>query len=373
MTVFTTSLKRIFKVPMNWAALAAFPLIIAILLSLIMQSDEAVSVDDLNNVSMLQFGITDNDNTVMSAMLANQLSLRYNIVEVAEEDITARLTEQQIFWILKIKEGYEQDVLNKNTELASLEGYSLTMSDVSALGSQSAESITRALMLLGTNDQAVLSAWAEAAKVDVNITAAGDNWELAAFFFGFFGFISLFTAYFVIKTLLEDKRLGMPDRVGVLPISSRSYLTQGAIAAFAATEIMVVLSVLVTVLVAGMFPNILWLFLLLSLYNLFSVSFVLAITSIMRDLGSVSVFISMFATVTSMLGGLWWPIDFMPEFMQRIGWFMPAYWFGEGLRNIQQEIDFKGFIMPLLFLAGFTVVTLLIGGFKKVQKMDEDD
>jgi len=366
MIVFLTTLKRIFGQPANWVSVMLFPVLCYVLIS-ITTGDDAVT--DVISTTM-SFGIVDNDNTAMSEALANQLGLRYNIVEVDEADVSAVLIDQFVPWILFIKDGYEQDVLAGNTGLLSLESYSLNISEMSALGSLTAENITRALMILGTNDEAALAAWAEAAQVEFKLTQGNDVWPIIAQWLAMFGYISIFTAYFVIKTLLDDKRFGMPDRVGVLPISSRSFLMQGTLAAFLTTEITVVLTLVSLSVSIGTIPNVLLLFFLMSLLNLFSVSLILTITSIVKTLGGASVAMAMISTLMAMLGGLFWPIELVPEFMQKVAWFTPGYWFGEGLRNIQ-NITFEGFVMPMLFLLGFTVVTLLIGGFKKVQKMDE--
>jgi ABC-2 type transport system permease protein len=368
MTVFLTTIKRILGQQINWLFILLFPVLCFILVSLTTISEDETQA---SAVSMsLSLGVADNDNTVLSKTLANQLGLRYNIIEVDETEIAANLTQQNFPWILLIKEGYEQDILAGNTALTTLEGYSLTVSDASALGSAAAEAITRSLMILGTNDEAVISEWQESSQITVEIAKVNDNWRAISQWLSMFGFISILTAYFVIKTLLDDKKHGMPDRVGILPLSSRKYLLQGTLAAFIATEIAVALTLVALWLALGTIPNVLLMFLLLSLFNLFAVSLVLSITSIAKSLASASVAMTMIATLLSMLGGLFWPLEIVPDIMKKIAWFTPGYWFGEGLQNVR-EPSLENFGIPLLFLFGFTVVTLLIGGMKKVQKMED--
>jgi ABC-2 type transport system permease protein len=119
----------------------------------------------------------------------------------------------------------------------------------------------------------------------------------------------------------------------------------------------------------GPIDNVLAIFLMMSLFNLFAVSLVLALSSVIKTFVAISVAISMIATLLSMLGGLFWPLEFVPDIMVKIAWFTPSYWFNQGLRNVG-DITFEGFVMPILFLLAFTVVTLLIGGFKRVQKLE---
>lgn len=364
MTIFLMSLKRILKQPLNWVFILLFPSIFAV----VMFSSSQGS-NELNNSTDVEFvfGVADQDNSALSQALVNQLKVRYNVNELNEEDISAALTDSEVPWVLLIRQGYGRDVLAGKSP--ALESYSLTVSDVSALGSVTAENITRALMLLGSDDPKTLAAWEDASRVDVTVLE-GDHWGLMAFWLGFYGYVSIFTAYFIIKTLLDDKRHGMPDRLGVLPATRRMVLFQGTCAAFLATELTAALMLTVIGWQLGTIPHVLHMFLLLSLYNLFSVGMVLAITSVAKDLGAASVAMTMIATTFSMLGGLFWPLEFVPEFMQRIAWFSPGYWLSRGLANIQ-EITFEGFGMPVLFLLGFTAVVMLLGGWGKVQKMED--
>ena len=364
MTIFITVLKRILKQPVNWAFILLFPVVFTVLIAASL-SGEAVSNDDVT--AGMRFGVADQDNSRLSQTLVRQLEKRYNIQELAEEDISAALTDSEIPWALLIREGYGRDVLSGRAP--ALEGYSLTVSDISALGNVSAQNITRALILLGSDDTDALSAWEMASNVDVTVLPV-DTWSTTAQWFGMYGFVAIFTAYFIIKTLIEDKRRGMPDRLGVLPQAPRNIMIQGTFAAFLVTEGTAALLMLTLRLQIGEIPNTANLFALLSLYNLFTVGMVLAIVSILSDLGAASVVMTMLSTIFAMLGGLFWPLDMVPEFMLKLAWFSPGYWLSRGLQNIR-EINFNGFGMPMLFLAAFTVVVMLLGGWRRIQPMEE--
>ena len=364
MTVFLTVIKRILKQPVNWAFILLFPVVFTFLVAGTL-SGEAVSNDDVT--AGMRFGVADQDNTVLSQTLVQQLEKRYTVQELAEEDISAALTDSEIPWALIIREGYGRDVLAGRAPV--LEGYSLTVSDISALGNVSAQNITRALILLGSDDPKALSAWESASDVDVTVLPV-DKWSTTAQWFGMYGFVAIFTAYFIIKTLIEDKRRGMPDRLGVLPQTPIVIMVQGTLAAFIVTEGTAALLMLTLRLQLGAIPNAAHLFALLSLYNLFTVGMVLAIVSILRDLGAASVVMTMLSTVFAMLGGLFWPLDLVPEMMRKLAWFSPGYWLSRGLMNIQ-KINFDGFGMPMLFLSGFTIVVLLLGGWKRIQPLED--
>ena len=360
MTIFTTTLRRILKQPINWVFILLFPVIFTVLLSSADEYDMAVTGDTMDGMS---FGVVDQDGTALSKTLVRALEIRYNVRVFVEEDISAALTDSEVPWVLLIREGFAADILEGRAP--ALEGYSLTLSDVSALGSASAQNITRALLLLGTDDHEKLAAWEDLSRVDASVLR-GDNWGYAAQWLGFYGFVSIFTAYFIIKTLTDDKRGGMPDRLGVSPHSPRKVLIQSTLAGFILTEVTALLLLFVLRWQLGAVPHAVHLFLIMSMYNLFCVGLVQTLVFTLRDLGAASVVMTMVSTVSAMLGGLFWPLDFVPEFMAKLAWFSPGYWLARGLAEIR-IITFEGFGMPILFLAGFTAVVFLLGGRSKVQ------
>jgi len=368
MTVFIMTLKRIFGNTLCLIFLALFPVISFILLSATGEP-EPIEPEDMS-VATIRFGLADDDDTILSRTLADQLALRYNIIEVDSAEISATLIENSdIPWVLLIESGFERDILAGNTNLETLKSHTLAMTDVSAVGSIAAENITRSLMMLGTNDEAVLAQWEQAARIELNFTDIGINLEGLWQWLSMFGFVSILTAYFVIRTLSEDKLKGMPDRIGSLPVAARNYLAQGTLAAFVATQVSVALTVLSLHLVFGEFENSGIIFLMMSMFNLFAVSLVFAIMSLTKTFAGAATAMTMTATLLSMLGGLFWPIEVVPDIMQRIAWFTPGYWYSRGLRYAG-EITFEGFAMPILFMLAFTAVTLLVGGLRRVQKME---
>ncbi|MCL2633006.1 MAG: ABC transporter permease [Oscillospiraceae bacterium] len=366
MTVYTNTLKRIFKIPFNWFFMFLFPVIFLVLISVSISDDEVA--DPLANT--LPFGIVDLDNSSLSKVLIEKLEARFIVLEIAQIDINSTLTEQTVPWILLIPDGYGADITQGNTPV--LEGYSLTITDVSEIGTAYAESITRSLMLLGSDDETILSEWVKTSELTVTTAPKSSDWGLITFWFGFFGFVAIYTAYFVSKTLTDDKKRGMPDRLGVIPASPRKHLISSALAAFTATEISVAALMLVVIVLLGVVPNMFLLFLLLSLFNLFSVCLVLAILSMAKDLGAGSVIVTMTAVIFSMLGGVFWPLDLVPEYMQKAAYFSPGYWLVRGIGGVQ-DISFEGFGMSVLFLTGFTIVAILLGGWKSIQKMEDDN
>lgn len=370
MTIFLLTLKRIFSNKLCFAFLLIFP--VASFLLLNGSAGASRNEEDFADarVQGARFAVVDEDNTILSKALVNGLEVRYNVVMISRDEISETLIENvDISWVLKIEQGFEQDVLAQNTELTTLNSYTLTMTDFAALGELSAQTIARSLMVLGTNDEATISNWQQESNVSLSFSDTGIDLRGLSQWLAMFGFISISTAYFVIRTLSEDKLQGMPDRIGALPVSPRAYLLQGALASFVATQVSVILTLISLHLVFGEVPNGLTVFIMMTMFNLFAVSLVLTVMSLTKTIAVASTVVSMVGTLFSMLGGLFWPLEMVPTIMQRIAWFTPAYWFSRGLQNAG-EITFEGFAMPILFMLAFTIVTILLGGVKRIQKME---
>jgi ABC-2 type transport system permease protein len=102
---------------------------------------------------------------------------------------------------------------------------------------------------------------------------------------------------------------------------------------------------------------------------LLMITFVLAVTALMLALTTLlhnegqARGIGLFLSLTlAPLGGAWWPLDIVPQFMRTVGHLSPVAWVMDGFRSI---IFFGGglgtVIMPLLVLLAMAVVFFAIG------------
>lgn len=102
--------------------------------------------------------------------------------------------------------------------------------------------------------------------------------------------------------------------------------------------------------------------LLMVTFTLAVTALTLALTSLLHNEGQARG-IALFLTLTlAPLGGAWWPLDIVPEFMRTIGHISPVAWVMDGFRSV---IFFGGglgtVIVPLLVLLAMAVVFFAIG------------
>lgn len=70
----------------------------------------------------------------------------------------------------------------------------------------------------------------------------------------------------------------------------------------------------------------------------------------------------------AVVGGLWFPYDFLPSFAQILGKFTPQYWAQQGLQDVMiRGAHFGSVWMTVLILLGFGLLSLIVGAlrFKK--------
>ncbi len=99
------------------------------------------------------------------------------------------------------------------------------------------------------------------------------------------------------------------------------------------------------------------------------VSFSLAITALMLVMASLlrnqsqATGISLFLTLTlAPLGGAWWPLDVVPDWMRTVGHISPVAWAMDGFNSVVfNGGDLSTVIVPVLVLLGMTVIFFVIG------------
>ncbi len=81
-----------------------------------------------------------------------------------------------------------------------------------------------------------------------------------------------------------------------------------------------------------------------------------------RTSAQLTSFSTLAVTVTSALGGLWWPLDVTPVWMQTLAKILPTYWGMNALQDvILRGANFSSILPSTLILIGFGFLFLLVG------------
>lgn len=102
-------------------------------------------------------------------------------------------------------------------------------------------------------------------------------------------------------------------------------------------------------------------FIVLAAFMLVAMGIASAAAGLIRNPQNAGMLNSLIITPTCMIGGCFWPISFMPEYMQRAANFVPQKWAIEAVELLSSGSSLTGVGVPLLILVLMAFVLLIIG------------
>ncbi|MNI12716.1 Inner membrane transport permease YbhS [compost metagenome] len=102
-------------------------------------------------------------------------------------------------------------------------------------------------------------------------------------------------------------------------------------------------------------------FIVLGAFMLVAMGISSAVAGLIRNSQQASIINSLIITPTCMIGGCFWPISFMPEFMQKAANFVPQKWTIEAVEILSSGNDLSGITIPLLILGLMALILLAFG------------
>lgn len=192
-------------------------------------------------------------------------------------------------------------------------------------------------------------------------------WPPIAMGFQYYGVLLLFIATKLTSIILDDRTRKTTLRISVAPITHFQYLWQNLLAYSVLLTGVNVLVVLMGVLYHG--ENLVSPILLLIVYTFFSmaaIGFSLAFYGIIRNKEAASALLTGVIALISMLGGVFWPIQIMPVFIQRMAMFFPTYWYSEGIIRVAYGGSLVDIALPLIMMSMFTIVFLIFGSRRDI-------
>ncbi len=193
------------------------------------------------------------------------------------------------------------------------------------------------------------------------------EWPPIPMGFQYYGVLLLFIAARLTAIIIEDRTRKTTLRISVAPITHFQYLWQNLLAYSVLLIGVNGLVVLMGVLYHG--ENLVSPVLLFIVYTFFSVTaigFSLALYAIIRNKEAALALLTGVIALISMLGGVFWPIQIMPVFIQRIAMLLPTYWYSEGIIRVAYGASIGDIALPLVMMFMFTIVFLIFGSRRDI-------
>ncbi|GIO26480.1 ABC transporter permease [Ornithinibacillus bavariensis] len=170
-----------------------------------------------------------------------------------------------------------------------------------------------------------------------------------AVMFVFFIMISMVT------TFLKDKDTGMTARIASTPITPKFYLLGKWIPYMVIVWIQIVILLVFGKLVYQIPIEQPFLLLFLSLALAFTATgFGLSLALLVKTENMGIALTQVIGLGGAMLGGLWVPLKFMPDFLQTIAYFLPQYWAHQAFQDaLNGVLIHKDFLQTILIIMAF--------------------
>lgn len=102
-------------------------------------------------------------------------------------------------------------------------------------------------------------------------------------------------------------------------------------------------------------------FIVLATFMLVAMGIASAAAGLIRNPQNAGMLNNLIITPTCMIGGCFWPLSFMPEYMQKAANFVPQKWAIQAVEQLSSGSSLGGIGIPLLILALMAFVLLIIG------------
>lgn len=201
----------------------------------------------------------------------------------------------------------------------------------------------------------------------IMVFISAESWLHLPVGFQFYGMLIMFMSAKLCKLIMMDRESQVVLRIQVAPISHFRYLAENLLAY---TLIMTAIAAVVVGLGAAYYGSDLReplnLFLLFSVFSLTSIGISIAWYSLFRNSETAYSILGGFYMIIAMLGGLLWPHEIMPEWIQKFLQILPTYWLSVGLRQISYQQHEGNFYFTLSVLILFGIAFILLGSRRKL-------
>lgn len=363
MTIVFNNLKRILKVKSNLIIMFIMPLIFITIFMMQTYGGATTTV-----------GIVDKDNTKFSSMIIDNLKEKNNVIYIKESDIKSKLVSSSIDYGMVIDKGFTKNIINNKD--ANIQGYSIKESNMSLPTKFYIDSYINSAKNIGAasrgDEKAFYAGLNNYSKGNLEVSykqlantkSKGTSTLIGL---GFLIMSMLFLSNMTAQIILDDKKNKTFYRIFASPISARNYMLQNVLSFF--MILMIQLAVIFAIMKLGFNayfgPSIIPMFGLFAIFSLVCVSLGVAISSISKDTRQAGALNTFITVPMCMLGGCFWPRDFMPDVLLKISNFIPTTWVLKGAEKLINGDGIGSIFTDVMVLLLFTLIFILLGSWKK--------
>ena len=345
-------------------------LVVALIMPVVLFAASLAAFGTGDGMYRWNVALVDQDHTALSQNLSEVLSQDANRVEaLEEEEINEELKSGRMDLAVLVPAGFEQKVLSgeePSLTLRSLKGQEVAGTMSVALNLYVAD-LLRIRDIQGLTDgqsladsyRNLMQEGMQYREVPVSEHSGSAGMRQGS---GFLFYVLSISMLQVASLILKEKQLGTLSRIRQAPVERLEYIFSVFLAGVLILLVnLLSLHALITY-AFGVYTT-LSMYLLWFYYGLVWLFIGIFMALIVNSSAVHGSLIPILTVITSMLGGSYWPIWLMPEFMQKIARITPQYWANDAMEILQQGQSLQGIPQHLLALTGFTALFLSLGVF----------
>ena len=345
-------------------------LVVALIMPVVLFAASLAAFGTGDGMYRWNVALVDQDQTALSQNLSEVLSQDANRVEaLEEEEINEELKSGRMDLAVLVPAGFEQKVLSgeePSLTLRSLKGQEVAGTMSVALNLYVAD-LLRIRDIQGLTDgqsladsyRNLMQEGMQYREVPVSEHSGSAGMRQGS---GFLFYVLSISMLQVASLILKEKQLGTLSRIRQAPVERLEYIFSVFLAGVLILLVnLLSLHALITY-AFGVYTT-LSMYLLWFYYGLVWLFIGIFMALIVNSSAVHGSLIPILTVITSMLGGSYWPIWLMPEFMQKIARITPQYWANDAMEILQQGQSLQGIPQHLLALTGFTALFLSLGVF----------
>lgn len=363
MTIFLYNIKRILKRKLNIVLMIVVPVVFIL-----------ISIAVTRGGSIVVLGVVDNDNTELTNTLIENLDGKCEVAWINEDEINSKIISYTVHYAIVIEKGFTDSIIKG--EDARVKSYSIRETDAAVPLKMYIENYINAAKNIakasgGDKDKFYLGMdyyqngnfGAEFKTIDFK--SFGKRTTLLSL--GFLIMCIMQLSSFSTTMVLEDKEKNTYYRILSTPLKIKSYMLQNILSfiAIAAIQIGAVIAVMKFIFNADLGPSVLNLYLVLFIFGIVSVSIGVAISSLSKNTSQSSTLATFIITPMCMLGGCYWPREYMPDILKNIGDFVPTTWALKGAESVLNGSSILGIWKELSILLLFALVFFLLASWRR--------
>ena len=345
-------------------------LVVALIMPVVLFAASLAAFGTGDGMYRWNVALVDQDQTALSQNLSEVLSQDANRVEtLEEEEINEELKSGRMDLAVLVPAGFEQKVLSgeePSLTLRSLKGQEVVGTVSVALNLYVAD-LLRIRDIQGLTDgqsladsyRNLMQEGMQYREVPVSEHSGSAGMRQGS---GFLFYVLSISMLQVASLILKEKQLGTLSRIRQAPVERLEYIFSVFLAGVLILLVnLLSLHALITY-AFGVYTT-LSMYLLWFYYGLVWLFIGIFMALIVNSSAVHGSLIPILTVITSMLGGSYWPIWLMPEFMQKIARITPQYWANDAMEILQQGQSLLGIPQHLLALTGFAALFLSLGVF----------